>query len=805
VPTPRPAEPSAGTERLRLLRAAGLRANEQVRPCPRVRLSAGARGAALLLSLVLLASSAAGAGRANAHAVLLRSSPAQNAHLQSAPTSVQLFFSEALDRHGSSIRLLGNTGAPVAGGAGFASDPSEMDLSLPALQPGFFVVAWTTVSAVDGHRLQGSFPFVLLNPDGSTPSGAIAALSAPALDPGPPPFDSALRALLLLALMGMTGGGALALFALLPAANDAAGSDRPGEGAEAPALRRAARLSLWSGALVALASAAALLRQATQLGGLARFGDAVQSRVGWLALLRIVAALVVLLVARSLLLRPRSVPRPRLRWWLVWLPALAAQLTMSLASHGAARDGAGWAAPADFVHLLAASLWIGSLVQLPWLLHDLRRNSAPATRAFMAAALDRFSSLAALSVGALILTGLFNATVEVASPRNLGSTSYGNTLIIKLVLAALLFAVALVNAAWLAPRLRQTLGGGKSGAAARTLRRTAALEAALGVAVVCVTAALVWLVPARDAAAGKLARLQPGASASSVYRNTAPAGDLTAALSVSPNRPGENALRVQLTGPDVAGISRVQFRFQPPDTQLGPSSAYAQAQGGGVYSASVANLSTFGRWQITVNVRRGGHDDVNGAFTVEVPNVAGLALASPAGNRDLWTFPGRGISADQALGFVLVFAGVVLYRARRSLARYGRGIGLAGTSLAALSFVGGAMLFFAVHSHGTTGTAPVLTNPVPGDERSLRSGAALYAANCAVCHGVSGHGDGPQAASLNPKPFDLTVHAGLHPDYQLFDWISNGIAGTAMPAWKSQLDKRQRWDLVNYLRTLSTN
>jgi mono/diheme cytochrome c family protein len=185
--------------------------------------------------------------------------------------------------------------------------------------------------------------------------------------------------------------------------------------------------------------------------------------------------------------------------------------------------------------------------------------------------------------------------------------------------------------------------------------------------------------------------------------------------------------------------------------------------------------------------------------------VAGLSLASPAGKRDLWDFPGRGISADQALGFLLVFAGIVLYRARQALGRLGRAPALAGTSLAALSLTGGAMLFFAVHSHGTTGTAPVLTNPVPGDERSLRSGAALYAQDCAVCHGTTGHGDGPEAASLNPKPFDLTVHAGLHPDYQLFDWITNGIPGTAMPAWKGQLDDQQRWDLVNYLRTLSTN
>jgi copper transport protein len=786
-----------------LLRAGGVRANDSVRASSTAR-----RLTVAFLGLAVLLLSAVGAGRANAHAVLLRSSPAQNARLQSAPASVQLFFSEALDRHGSSVRVLDSSGATVrTGSATFTSDPTEMDLALPPLQPGFFVVSWTTVSAVDGHRLQGSFPFVLLNPDGSTPSGAAAPVSAPALDPAPPFFDSAVRAVLLLALMALAGGGAFALFVLLPAAAEFGAF---AEAAAWPAaVARAARLLLWASAIVAVASLIGVWREAEQLGGPGHLLNAIEARVGWLALARTAAALVALVLMRSL---RRAEARDRWRWWAAWLAALVALGTMSLASHAAARSGAGWAVPADFVHLLSASVWLGGLIQLPGLLRDVREKAQPRLATFSAAALGRFSSLAALSVAALVMTGLFSATVEVASPRNLGNTHYGVTLIVKASLTAAMLLVALGNAVWLAPRVRRALISGASqregradGAAVAALRRSALAEAALGVAVVCVTGVLVWLVPARDAAAGKLARLQPGASASSVYRNTAPAGDLTVALTVTPNRPGENELRAQLSGPDVQNVSRVQFRFQPPNAQLGPSSVDAQPQGGGLYTASVANLSTFGRWQVTINVHRSGHDDVNGAFSVEVPDVSGLALASPAGKRDLWAFPGRGISADQALGFLLVFAGVVLYQARRPLARFGRAPSLAGASLAALSMTGGAMLFFAVHSHGTTGTAPVLTNPVPGDERSLRSGAALYAQDCAVCHGVTGHGDGPEAASLNPKPFDLTVHAGLHPDYQLYDWITNGIPGTAMPAWKGQLDDQQRWDLVNYLRTLSTN
>jgi len=108
-----------------------------------------------------------------------------------------------------------------------------------------------------------------------------------------------------------------------------------------------------------------------------------------------------------------------------------------------------------------------------------------------------------------------------------------------------------------------------------------------------------------------------------------------------------------------------------------------------------------------------------------------------------------------------------------------------------------------IMGRNTTRQIANVQNPVPADQRSVESGKQLYMANCAVCHGNTGHGDGPGAAALNPKPLDLTVHVGLHPDAQLYDWVTNGIPRTSMPPWKTKLSDTQRWDLLNYLRTLS--
>ncbi len=93
-------------------------------------------------------------------------------------------------------------------------------------------------------------------------------------------------------------------------------------------------------------------------------------------------------------------------------------------------------------------------------------------------------------------------------------------------------------------------------------------------------------------------------------------------------------------------------------------------------------------------------------------------------------------------------------------------------------------------------------NPVPADQTSLARGSELFQINCSVCHGSGGKGDGTVSSFLQNKPADLTSPAvQFLSDGAVFMTITNGIPGY-MPALNENLTVRERWDVVNFVRTL---
>jgi mono/diheme cytochrome c family protein len=97
----------------------------------------------------------------------------------------------------------------------------------------------------------------------------------------------------------------------------------------------------------------------------------------------------------------------------------------------------------------------------------------------------------------------------------------------------------------------------------------------------------------------------------------------------------------------------------------------------------------------------------------------------------------------------------------------------------------------------------VPTNPVQADDVSISRGAELYKINCVPCHGTDAKGTGVIGTFFQFKPADLTTTTvQQNSDGALFLVISNGVEGR-MPALNENFYVRERWDLVNYIRTLA--
>lgn len=90
--------------------------------------------------------------------------------------------------------------------------------------------------------------------------------------------------------------------------------------------------------------------------------------------------------------------------------------------------------------------------------------------------------------------------------------------------------------------------------------------------------------------------------------------------------------------------------------------------------------------------------------------------------------------------------------------------------------------------------------PQEATKKSITSGRSLYKANCQICHGLEGKGDGPFAKTLKKKPSDLVLLARRYPRHRFFMRISYGKG--AMPAWRDQFSTEELWHITNYVKSL---
>lgn len=788
------------------------------------------KGFAVIVAVALAVAFAAAvmpylARTASAHASLISASPGNNETLKRPPIRVTLRFSEALERDLTQIQVKDKDGNRYDDGdtAFDDKDPTFASVALKTLAPGLYFVNWSNVSSVDGHPSEGTYPFIVLNPDGTFPAGVTldntGGSSASSTGLLPAKFDSLLKWISLLAI-GTIGGAAFMFVAgIRPAA-------RFLEEEQYQEVTDAAERWVVGIAHVAL-PAAFIASSVLILLAVSRFGTSTglieyltTLRTGQYRLAQLIFLVLALIGADVLFLGGTA--RQRNFGLALLLAATGGAMFMSsMVSHSANDPGKFWSVSSDFLHFMASSTWLGALVMLVPLWRWLRTHFEETERYLLLAnVFDRFSIIAGISVTVILATGTFNGLTQIATRDQLIHTTYGKVLLAKIALIIPLLGIAGINAFILKPRLVNAIdasyqqGGApdvqardKQASALRQLQRVFPVTVIAEIALIVAVFAVVGVLSQTSTAKGEVAQELASQTDATKFSQTAENGGLKLTLDITPNRVGTNqyGLTIQNSadGTPATTVTQARLRFSYDDVAnaIAPSELLLTKYADGDYRGAGVYFTQPGNWRVEANVRRTDGDDVTRTFVAPVAKAQASAKATQG---KPFALPFTVFNWNEVAGLMIIGGGVLIVVYRRQL-RWLRQPGYRiSMTLATLLMVGGAVLIFGVHSHDTAAVQPGAGNPVKATQESIDRGKMLFQQNCIQCHGIDGRGDGVEAANLSPAPSDFRLHMPLHTDPQFKNFIENGYPGSAMPKFKDALSDEDMWNLVNYLRSAFT-
>jgi copper transport protein len=439
-------------------------------------------------------------GSVLAHNSLVSSDPADGATLAVAPTQIVWVFDKSVPLETLTVTLIEASGArsELAGSVHGAAGDTEVVTPLPVLQPGAVSVRWRLVGP-DGHPVTGRVDITIEQAEVSAAPGVVAPAPA-GVDTAPttsiPPAaettaddggddasstPSLVRWLLryssYLAIMAVVG-------ILLTSAYVWAGAGTH------PLSRQ-----ILSGGLIATAVLAflQLLVIGSDISGETLWASsgsidaAISTDAGMALAIRIAIA-----IAMWLVLFQYRIDDPDVYWTAAALPGLGLLATWAFAGHSSSMRWPEIGVITDVVHHAAAAAWIGGLAIVGWIVIP------TATPDVLVTAVRRFSRVAAVSVAVLVVTGLIQTVRLVGNPTNLLDADHGRYLLAKLVVLAVMLAIANINRRRIDSRLddpstiNRHLG---------SIRKAVVAEFAIGLAIVAITAAMVVSPPSTSESA----------------------------------------------------------------------------------------------------------------------------------------------------------------------------------------------------------------------------------------------------------------------------------------------------------------
>jgi len=523
----------------------------------------------LLAALVAVSVLILMGGPAAAHANYVRSNPASDARLTKAPTELRVTFSETPDARGSDLEVLDVAGKRLdqRDVTLVLDEPNTLRVSLGALGDGGYLVAWTALSAVDGHVTKGAFAFAV-----NAPLPEIKDIGQSA--PPPTPLEIAGRALSYGGMAVLTGLGFFTMFIRVPTA-----------GAET---RRERRLVMVGGAALIAGSALLVL-------GL---GTSIPQRLLLLLGLRGLAGAAAL---ASFAVPARLLPADARREAIAFC-GLAAGLTATLVSHAAATGDLRYVA-LDYLHVIAIGVWLGGVVAFSYVAMRSARADDPRELGRTA---WRFSLTALVAVAVIVTTGTLQSLDRLVLIEDLIETPYGIALLGKVVLLVALLALGALNLLVWGPRLRRGLE------ASVHLWRGMVGETVLFGGVLVAAAFLTAFVP-------------PAQASGAAFDETKHLSGIRVQLLTTSTLPGRNrfVVRVQQGLTPISGAEKVTLRFTMVEHDMGEQELVTIERAPGEYVAEGSPTAMFGTWKVQTIVRLAGRPDIHALFTLPVSQPAG--------------------------------------------------------------------------------------------------------------------------------------------------------------------------------------
>lgn len=409
---------------------------------------------------------------ASAHASLSSAAPGFRDRLETSPSRVVLRFSQVIQPIPNGIVVRDENGRVVSLPAALGADHRSLTAPLRSLARGAYAVRWQTMSASDGHIVSGLYTFGV-GVNAPPPTEAVGAS-------GPSTTEELVRWLAYLGLAVVAGGLALRLLVLprtLPDRLDQAFFALVGAATVVTTNAGIAALLLRADAALQLPFDRFLYADLSPFAGGTRFG------IAWVWM-TLACAVVGTLLTLAWLRRSRAPLWPALAL------ALALAAGFSSSGHSASEPNATpLTVAADWVHIAAASIWVGGLVALAligWRLDRPERH----------AAFIGFSRIATVMVGVVLLAGIYLGILRLPTVSDLWSTTYGHVLLVKIALVTLALAWGAAHHFFLRPRLERgdEPPGGRVG-------RSLVGESLVGVAVLLVAAMLVNTAPPEESPA----------------------------------------------------------------------------------------------------------------------------------------------------------------------------------------------------------------------------------------------------------------------------------------------------------------